>query len=90
MSHPAIQPRLGRTNVETALRYMAAAIEQVETGEDDLDAIIAGRDYVDGFTAGVNQSMKIMRNMWLAAEIAAEATSQRIEDQLEDDDDDVP
>lgn len=81
-NHPAIQPRLTRSNVETILNQLAVLDEtyQVDLADTAAHENRTTSDYWRGFRDAMTSSRELVMMMWESAVIAARATEQQLAD----------
>lgn len=68
-NHPVFAPRLTKSNVEMILRYIDAEIQPPSMYPLQIEHVAARNE-------GLTKAAEIVRNMWLAATVAADAASQ--------------
>lgn len=88
-SHPALQPRLARADVQALIGYLAAARDKYTSIPDDISV-----QWALGRRDGITRAIEIVSDLWAAQVIAVEAVNKvTIADALEaaiaEEDDDV-
>lgn len=75
IGHPAMQPRLARSDVQQIVRYMAEARDGLRP-----DPVSHQQAFATGYRAGMDRAVQIVCDMWAAQVIAVDAVNQAVVD----------
>lgn len=85
-THPALQPRLDRSNVTTMLNYLVAERDEAR---QDADTLRRAADYALAteqlaYARGLDRAVEVVTGMWDAAVIATAALADELAAALDD------